>query len=61
PICYLRRRTTEEGGAERFIDTARKFFNLDPVNLPPRDHQSEALTALQPDEPCDCELTDDED
>ena len=38
PICYLRRRTTEDGTAERIIDTARKFFNLDPGILPPRDH-----------------------
>ncbi len=38
PICYLRRRTTEEGVADRFIDMTRKFFNLDGEILPPRDH-----------------------
>lgn len=40
PICFLRRRTTEEGTSELAIDTARKFFNLDPTTLPPRDHSN---------------------
>jgi glutamyl-tRNA reductase len=38
PFCYLRRRTAEDGSAERIIGTARKFFNLDAPTLPPRDH-----------------------
>lgn len=38
PICFLRRRTTEDGSSERAIDTARKIFNLDGQDLPPRDH-----------------------
>lgn len=34
PICFLKRRTREEGSAERFIDMTRRIFNLDadPVN-----------------------------
>lgn len=34
PICFLKRRTREEGTAERFIDMTRRIFNLDsdPVN-----------------------------
>ena len=29
PICFLKRRTREEGTAERFIDMTRRIFNLD--------------------------------
>lgn len=34
PITFLKRRTREEGSAERFIDVTRRIFNLDgdPVN-----------------------------
>ncbi len=53
PICYLRRRTTEEGVADRFIDMTRKIFNLDGEILPPRDHTSPNLVGnINPDEQC---------
>jgi len=38
PICFLKRRTQEEGSAERFIDIARRMFNLDEENIPPEAH-----------------------
>jgi len=38
PICFLKRRTQEEGSAERFIDLARRMFNLDDESIPPTAH-----------------------
>ncbi len=38
PICFLKRRTQEEGSAERFIDLARRMFNLDDENVPETAH-----------------------
>lgn len=38
PICFLKRRTQEEGSAERFIDLARRMFNLDDEKVPDTAH-----------------------
>lgn len=38
PISFLKRRSREEDGADKVIDTARKFFHLDGETLPPRAH-----------------------
>jgi glutamyl-tRNA reductase len=38
PVCYLKRRTREEGMADRVIDSARRFFNLDNDCIPPDAH-----------------------
>lgn len=38
PICFLKRRTREEGVADRFIDMARRMFNLDDEAIPPDAH-----------------------
>lgn len=38
PICFLKRRTQEEGSAERFIDLARRMFNLDDETVPADAH-----------------------
>nr|WP_321514293.1 glutamyl-tRNA reductase [uncultured Pseudodesulfovibrio sp.] len=38
PICFLKRRTQEEGSAERFIDLARRMFNLDDESIPAEAH-----------------------
>ena len=38
PICFLKRRTQEEGSAARFIDMARRMFNLDDDTVPPEAH-----------------------
>jgi glutamyl-tRNA reductase len=38
PICFLKRRTQEEGSAEQFIDMARRMFNLDDETVPPDAH-----------------------
>lgn len=40
PICFLKRRTQEEGSAERFIDLARRMFNLDDEKIPSTAHLS---------------------
>jgi glutamyl-tRNA reductase len=34
PICFLKRRTQEEGSAAQFIDLARRIFNLDDETVP---------------------------
>lgn len=51
PICFLKRRASEEGSSERAIDTARKFFNLDGPILPPRDHSAKDDDS---DDDCGC-------
>ncbi len=38
PIAYLKRRTQEEGRAQRFIDTTRRMFNLDGEQVPEGAH-----------------------
>jgi glutamyl-tRNA reductase len=43
PICFLKRRTQEEGSAERFIDIARRMFNLDDESIPPEAHLDRKL------------------
>jgi glutamyl-tRNA reductase len=40
PICFLKRRTQEEGSAEQFIDLARRMFNLDDEVIPPDAHMN---------------------
>ena len=39
PISYLKRRSQEEGSAQRFIHNARRMFNLDREEIPPEAHQ----------------------
>ncbi len=38
PIVFLKRRAQEEGSAEKFIDLARKIFNLDEEQIPENAH-----------------------
>jgi len=38
PISYLKRRSQEEGSAQRFIHNARRMFNLDGENVPDDAH-----------------------
>lgn len=38
PICFLKRRTQEVGSAERFIDLARRMYNLDDEDVPRTAH-----------------------
>ncbi|WP_320169805.1 glutamyl-tRNA reductase [Maridesulfovibrio sp.] len=38
PVTFLKRRTEEEGAAERFVDLARRMFNLDNDTIPPDAH-----------------------
>ncbi|NJB66777.1 glutamyl-tRNA reductase [Desulfobaculum xiamenense] len=38
PIAFLKRRTQEEGAAQRFIDTTRRMFNLDGEDVPEDAH-----------------------
>jgi len=38
PLIFLKRRTQEEGG-ERFLDIARRLFNLDEDTVPPGAHK----------------------
>jgi len=58
PICFLKRRTREEGSAERFIDVTRRIFNLDqdPVNQDA--HLDRRIAgddeASGPDDQCEC-------
>jgi len=53
PICFLKRRTREEGSSDRFIDVTRRIFNLDgdPVNP---DAHLDRRTGEEED-PLDCE------
>jgi len=37
PLVFLKRRSHEEGG-ERFLDLARRMFNLDLDSVPPEAH-----------------------
>lgn len=38
PVAFLKRRTEEEGNADRFVDLARRMFNLDNDTIPPDAH-----------------------
>lgn len=48
PICFLKRRTQEEGSAERFIDLARRMFNLDEETIPETAHFDRKLNVCSP-------------
>ena len=50
PICFLKRRTQEEGSAERFIDLARRMFNLDEETVPGDAHLDRKSAACSPDD-----------
>lgn len=50
PICFLKRRTQEEGSAERFIDLARRMFNLDDEIVPSSAHLSRKPSACTPED-----------
>lgn len=39
PITYLKRRSNEEGSAQRFIHNARRMFNLDEESVPEEAHK----------------------
>jgi glutamyl-tRNA reductase len=53
PICFLKRRTREEGSSDRFIDVTRRIFNLDSDPINPDAHLDRR--ASDDDEPLDCE------
>ena len=38
PVCFLKRRTREEGGGEKFLDITRRMFNLDEETVPDDAH-----------------------
>lgn len=40
PVAFLKRRTEEEGAAERFVDLARRMFNLDNETIPSDAHSN---------------------
>ncbi len=50
PICFLKRRTQEEGSAERFIDLARRMFNLDEEVVPDTAHLDRKSCACAPED-----------
>ena len=50
PICFLKRRTQEEGSAERFIDLARRMFNLDDETVPPTAHLDRKQSVCAPED-----------
>ena len=50
PICFLKRRTQEEGSADRFIDLARRMFNLDDETVPPDAHLDRKAATCSPEE-----------
>jgi len=50
PICFLKRRTQEEGSAERFIDLARRMFNLDDENVPDTAHLDRKSNTCSPED-----------
>jgi len=53
PICFLKRRTREEGSSDRFIDVTRRIFNLDSDPINPDAHLDRRSS--DDDEPLDCE------
>ncbi|WP_319466874.1 glutamyl-tRNA reductase [uncultured Pseudodesulfovibrio sp.] len=50
PICFLKRRTQEEGSAERFIDLARRMFNLDDEKVPDTAHLDRKIGTCRPED-----------
>lgn len=50
PICFLKRRTQEEGSAERFIDLARRMFNLDDEVVPNTAHIDRKSNVCAPED-----------
>jgi len=50
PICFLKRRTQEEGSAERFIDLARRMFNLDDEVIPNSAHMDRKSNTCAPED-----------
>ena len=50
PICFLKRRTQEEGSAERFIDLARRMYNLDDDIVPDTAHLDRKSNVCAPEE-----------
>ena len=50
PICFLKRRTQEEGSAERFIDLARRMFNLDDETVPDTAHLGRKTGTCAPED-----------
>jgi len=58
PICFLKRRTREEGSSDRFIDVTRRIFNLDSDPVNPDAHPDRR--SGDDDEPLDCECCLDE-
>jgi len=53
PICFLKRRTREEGSSDRFIDVTRRMFNLDSDPVNPDAHLDRR--SGEDDDPLDCE------
>lgn len=53
PICFLKRRTREEGSSDRFIDVTRRIFNLDRDPVNPDSHPDRR--SGDDDDPLDCE------
>ncbi len=45
PISYLKRRSLEEGSAQRFIHNARRMFNLDQESIPEEAHLDRKIPA----------------
>ena len=43
PICFLKRRSHEEGSSSVFIDRTRRMFNLDNEKLPEKTHGSKKI------------------
>lgn len=50
PICFLKRRTQEEGSADQFIDMARRMFNLDDEAVPPDAHLNRKNCSCAPED-----------
>ena len=50
PICFLKRRTQEEGSAERFIDLARRMYNLDDEMVPDTAHLNRKSGVCSPED-----------
>jgi len=50
PICFLKRRTQEEGSADRFIDLARRMFNLDDESVPENAHLDRKSASCAPED-----------
>lgn len=58
PICFLKRRTQEEGAAQRFIDTTRRMFNLDDEQIPDDAHAGRKGNVVPLRVACGCKDSD---